>query len=72
MDANIEPLWTTQDVARYLRVKPATVLALARKKEIPAIRVGRVYRFRRSEIVHWLEEKRQQLKTSSCIVETKG
>ena len=62
MVANIEPLWTTHDVARYLRVKPTTVTAMARNKEIPSIRMGRLYRFRKDEIASWLEEKQHHQK----------
>ncbi len=38
-------LWTVNEVAAYLRVQPATVRALARRGEIPAVKIGRVWRF---------------------------
>jgi excisionase family DNA binding protein len=38
---------TVQEVAAYLRIAEATVYELARAGEIPAARVGRVWRFRR-------------------------
>jgi len=57
---NLEPLWTSLDVAAYLRLKRSTVLTMARNKQIPAIRVGRIYRFRKSDINRWLEEQRER------------
>jgi excisionase family DNA binding protein len=45
-----EPLWTVADVAEYLRLKPETVRMKARAKTLPAIKVGRVWRFRPDEI----------------------
>ena len=56
-----EPLWTTKEVASYLRIKPTTVTFLARKNQIPCIRIGHLYRFRQSDITQWLEgQKRLQ------------
>jgi len=47
---NTEPLWTVDDVARYLRLEPETVRAMARRGDIPAVKIGRVWRFRRNLI----------------------
>ena len=44
------PLMTVDDVAHYLRLEPDTVRAMARDGKIPAIKFGRVWRFRQSEI----------------------
>jgi excisionase family DNA binding protein len=45
-----EPLWTVEDVASYLRLKPDTVRAMARRGELPAVKIGKVWRFDRSSI----------------------
>ena len=50
-----EPLWTVEDVARYLRLEPNTVREMARDRKLPAIKVGRVWRFRARDIKAWLE-----------------
>ena len=51
-----EPLWTVEDVAGYLRLNPETIRIMARRGELPCIKVGRrVWRFRISEIRDWLE-----------------
>jgi len=49
-----DPLWTVEDVARYLRLDPETIRALARQKKLPAMKVGKVWRFRKAEILVFL------------------
>jgi excisionase family DNA binding protein len=46
-----EPLWTVEDVADYLRLDPETVRSLARQKKLPGMKVGKVWRFRKAEIL---------------------
>jgi excisionase family DNA binding protein len=41
-----EPLWTVEEVARYMRLQPETIRAKARRGELPGVKVGRVWRFR--------------------------
>ena len=54
-------LITVSELANYLNVKPESVRRLARKGEIPSIRVGRhLIRFRKSEIDAWLEIRNNQ------------
>ncbi len=50
-----EPLWTVQDVANYLRLEQETVRMMARAKKIPAIKVGKVWRFRVGDIKEMLK-----------------
>ena len=50
------PLWTVDDVAQYLRLEPDTVRALARDGKLPAIKLGRVWRFRQDEINLWVQQ----------------
>jgi excisionase family DNA binding protein len=45
-----DPLWTVDEVALYLRVKPSTVRAMCRRGELPAIKVGRVWRFDKAQL----------------------
>jgi len=49
-------LWTVEDVAAYLRLKPSTVRDLARKGGLPVIKLGRFYRFRKADLDAWLEK----------------
>jgi excisionase family DNA binding protein len=41
-----EPLWTVEEVASYMRLRPETIRAKARRGELPGVKVGRVWRFR--------------------------
>jgi len=45
-----EPLQTPQEAAAYLRVHPKTAIRLARERRIPAIRLGKHWRFRRADL----------------------
>jgi PTS system nitrogen regulatory IIA component len=49
-----------KDVATYLRVKESTVYTWAQAGKLPAFRLGRLWRFRRTDLDNWLENKRLQ------------
>ena len=51
-----EGLMTSQDVSRYLRCSVTTIRRLAGKGEIPHFRLGKLVRFRRSEVDAWLNQ----------------
>ena len=50
-----EPLLSTAAVSKWLGVSTRTLCLWAECKEIPAMKVGRQWRFRESELVHWLQ-----------------
>jgi excisionase family DNA binding protein len=52
--SNREPLLTVAAVAKWLGMAPRTVCLWAACKEIPAIKIGRQWRFRESELLEWL------------------
>ena len=41
---------TVREVSKYLRIKPRTIYRLAKKKEIPCIKIGGQWRFNRDTI----------------------
>ena len=47
---------TAKEAAAYLRMASATLYRLAAAGEIPAIRIGRVWRFSRRLLDEWLSE----------------
>jgi len=54
-DPGTEPLWTVSEVAEYLRINLETVRMMARRGELPSLKVGkRLWRFRPSEVKQWL------------------
>jgi len=54
-DNRFEPLLDVVEAAMLLRMHPRTLRAKARKRIIPAIQVGRRWRFRVSTLNTWLE-----------------
>jgi len=48
---------TAKEAAAYLRIARATLYRLAAKGEIPAVKVGRVWRFSRQLLDEWLEAR---------------
>lgn len=57
------PFLTLGEVLRYLRVNARTVYRLIRTGELPASRIGRQWRIRRSDLEQWLEAQRVGLPT---------
>ena len=52
-----EPLLRARQVAVLLKIQLGTVYELVRSGGLPAIRVGRLMRFRRSSIDGWLMKR---------------
>lgn len=52
-------LLTVKEVAELLRLSPGTVYEWVVRDRIPSIRLGRAVRFLRSEIVRWLEARKE-------------
>jgi excisionase family DNA binding protein len=55
---NEEGFLTTEEVLEYLQVNLRTVYRLIKAGKIPAVRVGRQWRFRKRDIDTWLESQR--------------
>jgi excisionase family DNA binding protein len=49
-----------QDISRYLGIKTSTLYAMVGEKKIPHYKVGRLVRFKRSEIDLWMEGNRKE------------
>jgi PTS system nitrogen regulatory IIA component len=52
-----DDILTIEEVARYLRVSERTVYDWAQKGEIPSGKIGTVWRFKKSEIERWVNER---------------
>lgn len=46
-----------KEIANYLGIGKSKIYALIRSKKIPASRIGRQYRFHKTLIDRWLQEK---------------
>ena len=49
-------IMTTKELARYLKLHEITVCKYAAQGKIPAIRIGRVWRFDKDAIDRWIGE----------------
>ncbi len=45
-----DSLWTVEDVAIYLKLQPETIRSMARRGELPALKLGKAWRFQRIAI----------------------
>src|SRR5918993_3050629 len=55
-----EGFLTTEEVLEYLQVNLRTVYRLIKAGKIPAVRVGRQWRFRKRDIDAWLDSQRSR------------
>lgn len=46
---------TLEEVAAYLKVKPQTIYTWAQEKRIPAAKLGKEWRFKKSIIDKWFD-----------------
>lgn len=60
-----EPLLTVHELSRYLRLEPQTIRTLARDGKIPALKIGRIWRFRRTEILQALKQSQNETLSDS-------
>jgi excisionase family DNA binding protein len=56
--AIISAFLTTEEVLTCLRVTPRTIYRLIKSGELPAIRIGRQWRFRRADLDEWIDRQR--------------
>jgi PTS system nitrogen regulatory IIA component len=54
--SKIEDIMTLEDVAKYLKLKPQTIYTWAQNGKIPAAKLGKEWRFKRSVIDKWFDE----------------
>lgn len=64
---NDEVFLTTEEVLEYLQVNLRTVYRLIKAGKIPAVRVGRQWRFRKRDIDAWLDSQRSSSGRPSTV-----
>lgn len=62
-----DDILTIEEVAKYLRVSERTVYDWAQKGEIPAGKIGTVWRFKKSEIEKWVNDRLAVNKTPQSL-----
>lgn len=56
-----DKLWTLEEVADFLRVKPSIVKYWVLTSKIPFVKMGKHYRFDQEDIWRWLETRKSRL-----------
>ena len=64
-----DDILTIEEVASYLRVSDRTVYDWAQKGEIPAGKIGTVWRFKKSEVEKWVNERLSSGPSSKKVVD---
>lgn len=49
-------IMTLEEVANYLKMKPQTIYSWAQDKKIPAVKIGKEWRFKKTIIDAWFDQ----------------
>jgi excisionase family DNA binding protein len=52
-----EPVVDSREAARFLNINAKTIQKLARNREVPAYRIGKLWKFRISDLDGWLRSR---------------
>ena len=55
MDNNLERWYSMKEIMEYLGVSRDTVLDLIERREMPAAKIGRLWKFKISEVDAWMK-----------------
>ena len=58
MDNNLERWYSMKEIMEYLGVSRDTVLDWIERREMPAAKIGRLWKFKISEVDEWMMTKR--------------
>ncbi len=50
-------LMTVEETCRYLKITPRTLYRYLRSRQIPAFKLGKEWRFVRSDLEQWIRER---------------
>ncbi len=52
-------LMTAEETCRYLKITPRTLYRYLRNRQIPAFKLGKEWRFVRSDLEQWIRDRTQ-------------
>lgn len=56
-----EPLLNVKDVSSFLKVDSSVIYAACSKGELPFIKIGKSYKFKKEDILKWIENGRDKV-----------
>lgn len=59
MKPQTDKLWTLDEVADFLQVKPSVIKYWVQISEIPFVKLGKQYRFDQRDIKTWVEQRKE-------------
>lgn len=64
MKDHVEKLWTINDLANFLQVKPSVIKYWIYNSDIPFIKLGKNYRFDPKGIREWLAQEKSGINSA--------
>jgi excisionase family DNA binding protein len=65
VENQLEPLLTSEEVGKVLGIHPKVVERMAKRRDLPSLKVGRFWRYRASALDGWINSR---LKSESPTV----
>ena len=69
MGLDLNACLTTDEVLSYLKVTPRTIYRLIRSGELPALRIGRQWRFHKSILDEWFRQHAATVRVNILVVD---
>jgi len=60
----MDEILTLKELSEYLKIAEKTLYGYAQKGLVPGIRIGSAWRFRKTDVDQWLEERRRVTESS--------
>lgn len=67
----MDSLWDVNDVSEFLKVPVGTIRQWCSKQAIPHFKLGGHVRFRREDLLKWIQEKSVGIEDGDAIQESK-
>lgn len=68
MEEQREGVFTVQELAEYLRMKPLTIYKHASTGKLPGFKVGSHWRFKRATIDRWIQSQEKTNVNSKALI----
>ena len=60
IQGDADPFMNVKDVAKLLKVETAVVYSACNKGEIPFLKVGKLYKFKKADVLKWMESDKDR------------